>query len=83
MEISRHSRHLLKKAVRSKNREALDTLIIDIEHSIHLAAGNFAEIISSPGYKSTSFGKYYTMAIETLSRAEMEYKKLSRPKSLS
>lgn len=81
-EISIRSRTLLKKAVRSKDRDALDALIVDIEHSIQLAAGNFAEIISSPDYKSSSFGKYYMMAAAILSRAEMEYRKLSSKKDL-
>lgn len=76
-QISRRSRHLLKKAVLAQDQEALESLILDMEHSIYIAAGSLCEILQNSQTGSTSFGKYYTMAAETLFRAELEYQKLA------
>jgi len=74
-QISTRSRILLKKAVRSKDREALDALIIDIEYSIQLASGNLSELLHASPLQA--LGKYVSKAMETLSLAEFEYRKLA------
>jgi hypothetical protein len=77
-QITSKSRTLIKKAVKARDHEALDALILDIEHTVHLAAANLGEILSGTATISKSFGKYYSLAMETLSEAEMEYQKLAR-----
>lgn len=76
-QIIRRSRSLLKKAVRAKDREALDALIVDIEHSIHLASGNLSYLLHSSATTGGTFGKYVSKAMETLTLAETEYQKLA------
>jgi hypothetical protein len=80
-QISRRSRYLLKKALLAQDQEALESLILDMEHSIYIAAGSLCEILQNSQADSSSFGKYYTMAAETLFRAELEYQKLSERKN--
>ncbi|MFA6060668.1 MAG: hypothetical protein WC756_20895 [Taibaiella sp.] len=76
-QINRRSRYLLYKAVQARDQEALESLILDIEHSIHIASGNLCEILHGAETGSWSFGKYYSMATETLFRAKLEYQKLA------
>jgi hypothetical protein len=75
-QINRRSRYRLHKAVQARDQEALESLILDIEHSIHTAAGSLCEILHSAQTNSLSFGKYYSMAAETLLQAKLEYQKL-------
>jgi hypothetical protein len=75
--ISRRSRFLLRKAVLARDQEALESLILDMEHSLQIAAGSLCEILDGAQTGPGSFGKYYTMTAETLFRAELEYQKLA------
>lgn len=77
-QITSKSRILIQKAVKARDPEALDALILDIEHTVHLAAANLTEILNASTVISRSFGKYYSLAMETLSHAEIEYQKLAR-----
>jgi hypothetical protein len=79
-QLSRRSRYLLKKAVEARDQEALESLILDMEHSIHIASGNLCEILGGAQTGPGSFGKYYSMAAETLFLAEIEYQKLAEHK---
>lgn len=76
-QINRRSRYLLHKAVQAGDQEALESLILDIEHSIHIASGSLCEILHGAETDSWSFGKYYSMAAETLFQAKLEYQKLN------
>jgi hypothetical protein len=76
-QLSRRSRYLLRKAVLARDQEALESLILDMEHSLQIAAGNLCEILDGAQTGSGSFGKYYSMTTETLFRAELEYQKLA------
>jgi hypothetical protein len=80
-QISRRSRYLFKKAVEAQDKEALAALILDMEHSMYIAAGSLFELLHSTHTGCRSFGKYYTMVAETLSLAELEYQKLSERKN--
>jgi len=70
------SRSILKRAVRAKDREALDALIIDIEHTMHLAAGNLSELLQGTAANSSILARFFSKATETLTMAETEYEKL-------
>lgn len=77
-QINRRSRYLLHKAIQAQDHEALESLILDIEHSIHIAAGSLCEILQGAQISSWSFGKHCSMAAETLYRAKLEYQKLTK-----
>ena len=70
------SRSILKRAVMAKDREALDALIVDIEHTMHLAAGNLSELLQGTTANSSILARFFSKATETLSMAESEYQKL-------
>lgn len=76
-QISRRSRYLFKKAVKARDQEALAALILDMEHSMYIAAGSLFELLHSAHTGCRSFGKYYTMVAETLFLAKLEYQKLA------
>ena len=57
--INQQSRIRLKKAIRARDHDALEAIILDIEHSIQIAAGNLIEILNGSALVSRSFGKYY------------------------
>lgn len=77
-QISLRSRSLLRKAVREQDAEAIESLILDIEHSIQTLTGSLFEIINGAGKDAGTFGEYYNMAVNTLAWAELEYEKITK-----